>query len=173
MTEDEFMRLPDDGRKYELVDGEAKVVPASYTHNIIEATVISMIRPYAKGHGYVAGSQAGFRMISGNIRCPDCSFMLKSRLPDGKPSQGFQEGAPDLCIEILSPSEEQADVQRKLFEYFDYGAKLVWHMIPETEQIRVYTGPTAFQTLGPADEIEAGDLLPGFRCRVAELFALE
>lgn len=54
------------------------------------------------------------RMTSGNIRCPDVSFTLKSHLPEGKPGKGFGDEAPDLCIEILSPTEDLADMERKL-----------------------------------------------------------
>jgi Uma2 family endonuclease len=173
MTDDEFLRLPDDGRKYELVDGEAKEVPAGYEHDIIAATIIALLRPYAKGRGYIASSQAGFRMASNNIRSPDVSFMRKSRLPDGKPSQGFEEGAPDLCIEIISPSEDRADMGRKVREYFATGAQQVWHLFPETSSVCVFTSPTASTIYSADDELDGGDLLPGLHCRVSELFALE
>ena len=173
MTEEEFLRLPDDGRKYELVGGEAKVVPAGFEHDIIGATVIALLRPHAKGRGFIAGSQAGFRMTSHNVRCPDVSFTLKSRLPDGKPGKGFGEEAPDLCIEVISPSEEQAEIDQKVREYFASGAQQVWQMYPETQTIYVFTALTKSQVYGPQDMIDAGSLLPGFRCLVSDLFALE
>ena len=173
MTEEEFMRLPDNGRKYELVDGEARVVPASFQHDIIGMTVGSLLRPAAKGRGYIAGAQAGFRMTSANIRCPDISFTRKEHYPDGVPSNAFGSVAPDLCIEIISPSENRADLERKLREYFDSGAEQVWRMYPETETIEIFSSPTNFHVLSSEDEIDARELLPDFRCRVGDLFALE
>lgn len=173
MTEDEFMRLPDDGHKYELVDGEPKEVPTSFEHDIIGITVATLLRAAARGRGFVAGSQAGFRMITGNLRCPDVSFTLKSRLPDGKPGTGFGDAAPDLCVEIISPTEEPADMERKLQEYFASGAKRVWHMFPETQTIKVFVSPTEFRIYTAQEEIDGGDFLPDFRCLAGDLFVLE
>lgn len=70
MTEEEFLRLPDDGRKYELVAGAPKEVPASIRYDIIGMTVRALLRPAANGMGYVVGPQAGWRVRSSNIRCP-------------------------------------------------------------------------------------------------------
>lgn len=173
MTEEEFLRLKDDGRKYELVDGEAKFVPAGWKHDIIGGNVIFALKPYAEGRGFVASSQAGFRMTSKNIRCPDVSFTLYEHVPDDEPTDGFADFAPDLCIEIISPYEDRADMQRKLEEYFASGAKQVWHMFPEEQRILVYTSPVESKTYAAEDEIDAGDLLPGFHCRVADLFAVK
>jgi Uma2 family endonuclease len=169
ITEEEFMRLPDDGRKYELVDGEAKVVPTSFEHDSIGVKVLMLIAPYAKGRGYMTLSQAGFRMKGGNIRCPDLSFTCKERLPEGPP-RTFGTEAPDLCIEIISPSEEPADMERKLEEYFVSGAQSVWCLFPETQMVMVYTSATAFREHTAQEELDGGDLLPGFRCQVGELF---
>ncbi len=173
LTEEEFLRLPDDGRKYELVDGEAKEVPAGHKHDVIGANLIVRIASYARGRGYLAGSQAGFRMITGNIRSPDVAFTLKERLPEGKPSEGFEEGAPDLAIEIVSPNEDKTDLLRKIGEYFASGAKQVWLLFPETQTVKVYTDPFEMRTLHADDEITGGELLPGFRCLVRELFEYE
>lgn len=173
MTEEEFLRLPHDGHKWELVNGEAQEVPAGYEHDIIAGTILSLLRPYARGHGFVAGSQAGFRMVNGNIRSPDVSFMFKSRMVDGKPSKTFQFGAPDLCIEIISPSEEPAGMRQKVEEYFASGTQQVWHLFPDTLQVTVYTSPTEAFFYQADDEITLRELLPGFTCRASELFALE
>lgn len=173
MTEDEFMRLPDDGRKYELVDGEPKEVPANVRHDEIGARLCFMFYPFTRGRGALVSSQAGFRMRDGNIRCPDVSFTRKERLPGGKAPDTFGDAAPDLCIEIISLSEDKPDMTRKIEEYFDAGAKQVWHLFPETESLTVFTSPSDTVTYSANEEISGGDLLPGFRCRVAELFLLE
>lgn len=173
MTEEELMRLPRDGRKWELVDGEAKEVPTSFEHDGIVIHLGVLFAPYAKGIGYMTASQVGFRMMDGNIRCPDFGFTRKDRLPDRKPPKGFGPFAPDLCVEIISPSEEPAEMRRKIGEYFASGAQRVWHLFPETQRVIVYTSPLEMQTYEADDAIEAGDLLPGFRSEVSELFALE
>ena len=173
MTEDEFMRLPDDGRKYELVDGEPKEVPTGVQQDIIAGNLYAALRPVARGRGFLTIGQAGFRMASRNIRSPDVSFTRKERFPGGVPPEGFGDAAPDLCVEVISPSEEPAEIARKVREYFASGAEQVWHLFPENRTAKVFTAPTADVTLGPEDELDGGDLLPGFHSRVAELFELE
>ena len=173
MTEAEFMRMPDDGRKYELVDGEAKVVPAGVLQEVLVIHIGAMLLPYAKGRGYVAGSSAGYHMVAYNIRSSDVSFTFKERFSNELPPKGFAAICPDFCIEIISPSEEAADMACKIREYFASGAQIVWQMLPETETITVYTSPENFIIYTAQDEIDCPVLLPGFLVRVAELFELE
>lgn len=173
LTEQEFLRLSDDGRKYELVDGEAKEVPAGHRHDVIAAHVIARLAPHVRGRGYLAASQAGFRMVTGNIRSPDVAFTRKERLPEGVPAEGFEEGAPDLAIEIISPHEDKVDLMRKIGEYFASGASQVWLLFPETMTVKVYTEPFEMRTLTAEDELDGGDLLPGLRCKVRELFEID
>lgn len=176
MTEQAFLALPDDGRKYELVDGEAIEVPAGVRHDILGANIIVLLKPYTKGRGYLCGSQAGFRMQTGNVRSPDVSFVLAERFPDGQPPEGFGDFAPDLCIEIISPREDREEMKQKLLEYFASGAQQVWYLFPEPQRVIVYTGftPTSTASAVYEDEewIDGGPLLPGFRCRARELFDL-
>lgn len=173
MTEPEFLRLPDDGHKYELVDGEPKTVPTSFEHDIFGGNLLFLLKLANHGRGYFTAGQSGFRMRSGNIRCPDVSFTLKSRLPDGKPNKGFGDQAPNLCIEIISSTEERAEIERKLAEYFDSGAQRVWHLYPDTQTVGVFTAPEESYKLTADDTLDAGDMLPEFRCRVGDLFVLE
>ncbi|MBV9852708.1 MAG: Uma2 family endonuclease [Armatimonadetes bacterium] len=171
MTFEDYLRLPRDGRKYEYVDGEAKEVPTNYEHDVIGAIIIGLLTPHAKGRGYLTLSQAGFRMTGGNLRIPDAGFTRKERLPGGKPVQYFPDFAPDLCIEVVSPSEDRQDMTRKIEEYFNGGAQLVWHVFPAAQKVVVYTSPTDAKEYAAEDELSGGDLLPGFTCRVADLFA--
>lgn len=173
MTEEEFLRLPDDGCKYEFVDGEAKVVPTNFEHDMIGAIIIAYLMPFAKGRGGVTTGQTGFRMVGGNIRCPDVSFTAKDRLPEGKVPRTIGDRAPDFCVEIISPSEDLADIERKLAEYFSSGARLVWHIFPETQSVVVYTSPSKKAIHKAGATLNAGDILPGFQCAVADLFAVD
>ena len=130
LTEAEFVRLPDDGRKYELVDGEAKEVPTSLKHDVIGMRLAFSLMPHLSDKAYLTGAQAGYRMASGNIRVPDVGVILKQNLPDGKLPDGFGDRAPDLAIEIVSPSEDMPDLLRKVGEYFESGAQEVWLLFP-------------------------------------------
>lgn len=172
MTEAEFMRLPDEGRKFELVDGEVQEAPGSVRDDEIAAIVIYRLTPAVIGRGVLCSSQAGFRMASGNVRAPDVSFTRRERLSGGIAPDTFGDAAPDLCIEIVSPSEEPADIARKRGEYFASGAQQVWYLFPDTRRVVAYTSPMQFVEYTPEQEISGGDLLPAFRCRVAALFEL-
>jgi Uma2 family endonuclease len=173
VTEEQLLRLPDDGRKYELVDGAAKEVPTGIRQGEIGAIIIYRLTPHIIGRGFLTMSQAGFRMRGGNLRCPDVSFTRKERFPKKQAPEGFGDAAPDLAIEIISPSEDDADVFRKLDEYFASGSEQVWLVEPDTQRVTVYRSLMNPQTYDAGEEITAGDLLPGFRCRVADLFTLE
>jgi Uma2 family endonuclease len=171
LTEEEFLRLPDDGRKYELVEGEAREVPAGVLHDAIVMRIGFLMYPSAQKVGFLAASSAGFKMVTGNIRSPDVSLVLRERLPEGKPPQGFLEGAPDLAIEVLSPNEDWAELGRKLGEYFASGSKEVWLVDPEKHMVTVYKSLTEVRVFYADDEIST-ELLPDFRCKVSELLAL-
>jgi Uma2 family endonuclease len=171
LTEEEFLRLPDDGRKYELVEGEAREVPAGVLHDAIVMRIGFLMYPSAQKVGFLAASSAGFKMVTGNIRSPDISLVLRERLPEGKPPQGFLEGAPDLAIEVLSPNEDWAELGRKLGEYFASGSKEVWLVDPEKHMVTVYKSLTEVRVFYADDEIST-ELLPSFRCKVSELLAL-
>ncbi len=170
MSEEAFLRLPDDGRKYELVEGEVKEVPAGVRHDAIVARIIALMFPHAQGRGVITASSAGYRMVSGNIRSPDVAFIRKEHLPEGKSPIGFGESAPDLAIEVLSPSEDLNELLRKVAEYFESGAQQVWILDPEACRATVYRSPIEVQTLHAEDTLEGGALLPEFRCQVRELF---
>lgn len=170
MTEEDFMALPDDGRKYELVDGEAKEVPTGGRHGRLEARFIGWLTNLAGAYGDVFGASTGFRMIGGNIRCPDASFMRYERLPGGEAPDWFVDGAPDLCIEVISASEDMRDARRKVDEYFASGASQVWHVFPESRSVTVFTAPDEARSYAAGDTVDASDVLPGLRVDVAQVF---
>ena len=172
LTEAEFMRLPDDERKYELVDGEAKEAPTSFLHGVLGMRVAFSLMPHLSDKAYFTGAQAGYRMASGNIRVPDVGVILKQSLPDGKLPDGFGDRAPDLAIEIVSPTEDMPDLLRKVGEYFESGAQEVWLLFPETQRVVRYTAPFEATILHAADELST-PLAPDFRVRVRDLFAVE
>ena len=172
ISDAELMALPADGYKHELVNGEVTNVPTGNIHDIIVINIGTALKSSSKGRGYVAGSQAGFRMSNKNIRCPDVSFIRKDRYPDGPPV-GFAEFAPDICVEIISPSENRSDALAKVGEYFESGAQLVWHVFPEARRVVVYTSPIDVITLEADHILTAGELLSDFHTRVSELLELE
>ena len=171
ITDEMLLRLPNNpGSKWELVDGRLQEVPTTGKHDQIVIWLGYLMTPYAMDYGMLTASQAGYRMSGGNLRVPDFSFTRFDRFPNSEVPDGFIEFAPDLAVEIISPSEEPADMARKVGEYFASGAQQVWHMFPETQTIIVFRAPFEAVTYQPGDEIDLSDILPGFRSRVSELF---
>ncbi|HEY3265789.1 MAG TPA: Uma2 family endonuclease [Armatimonadota bacterium] len=173
VTDEDLMALTDDGCKHELVDGEITTMPTSGEHEDIGMVLAALLRPHALAIGRMYGSSVGCRMQGGNVRSPDVSVMRRERLPNGRSPRSFLEGAPDLCVEIISPSEDRRDILRKLNEYFDSGAEQVWLVYPETRTVAVYSLAADWTSLGPEDELTGGALMPGFRCKVAEIFQID
>ena len=160
ITDEMLLRLPREyGHKWELVDGKLHKVPTTPSHDQIVLWLGYLMMPYAD-HGMLTGSQAGFRMAGGNLRLPDLGFTRYDRMPNGEVPDGFMEFAPDLAIEIISRSEEPADMARKVGEYFASGAVQVWHMFPETQTMIVFRSPLESVTYQPEDELDLSDILP-------------
>jgi Uma2 family endonuclease len=174
-TEAELMALPNDGHKYELVNGELVMSPAgTYGHGDIIAWLSAKLTIFIREHklGVVFDGQSGFWMKSGNLRSPDISFLCSERVRSLNPKpKGFLQGAPDLAIEVLSPSDTVKDVTEKLADYFESGAKLVWVVNPDNKTLLVYHGTTPDRLLKSGDSIDGETIVPGFQMPVDELFA--
>jgi Uma2 family endonuclease len=173
LTEEKFMALPDDGHKYELVDGEAKEVPTGFMHGRLAMIIAMLLGPIAQRIGALADSSTGFRMKGGNVRVPDVSFVRAGRVPRGPDADRFFDGAPDLAIEIISESEDRSDAARKIVEYFESGAQQVWTVQPLTQSVTVYKSLDNVRTYDAHEELTGGDLLPGFSCVVTDVFATD
>ncbi len=173
-TETELMALPDDGRKYELVEGEIVVSNAGIEHEFIGARLIILLGGFVLRNklGVVCGSSAGYWMKSGNLRSPDVSFIAKERLQGLRhaPKKFFQ-GAPDLVVEILSPSDSVEALHQKIVEYFESGARLIWVLNPAEETVLVYHSPQPDRLLRTGDSIDGEDVVPGFSMPLSELYA--
>jgi Uma2 family endonuclease len=92
-------------------------------------------------------------------------------LPDEQIPDGFVQIAPDVVAEVVSPNDNYYAVDQKVWEYLEAGVKLVWVINPRKRTVMAYRGPTGDASLfREQDEIGGEDVLPGFRCRVADLF---
>lgn len=169
-TEQDLLNMPDDGRKYELVNGRIQVVPTGAKHGEITSGVIARFHNHRTPYTVVYSEAVGFRMTGGNVRSPDASVMRRERLPHGESPKEFIDGAPDLAVEIVSPAENLKDLYQKVLEYFESGAQEVWLLFPERKQVYRYTAPLEVEVLRENDILTGDALLPDFKVRVGELF---
>jgi Uma2 family endonuclease len=171
-TEDDLRAMPEDGQKYELVDGEIRVSPAGGRHGFVAMNVGMLLAAFVKQRrlGYVMGADAGFRLPSKNIRSPDASFVAAGRFPNDTPPDDWGSLAPDLAVEVLSPGDRPRYVMDKVGEYLEAGVRLVWVIDPKKERAVVYRSLSDVRELGPDDSLTGEDVLPGFSCRLRDIF---
>lgn len=178
-TADDLLKLSESRNvRYELVAGELRVMePARAAHGLIEINLLGALIPHVRTHdlGGLFTSDTGFRIKRepDTVRAPDIAFVQAGRLPpEGLDNDaGFLDLAPDLAIEVTSPSDTVASLGEKIAEYLGVGVRLVWVVDPANRTVTVYAADRSARLLTEADAVNGGDVLPGFRCPVADLFA--
>jgi Uma2 family endonuclease len=174
-TADELFMMPDDGFRYELVRGEVRrMPPAGSEHGAVAINIAVVIAQFVKAHdlGVVFGAETGFKIASepDTVRAPDLAFVRRERIPAGGIPRGFWPGAPDLAVEVVSPGDTYTEVEEKVNDWLNAGTRMVLVLNPRTRTVAVYTSHSDVVRLTESDTLEGGEILPGFACRVAELF---
>ena len=171
-TVEDLMRMPKDGRIYELVDGEILVSPAGMRHSEIAARILSIIATYLDQHpiGKVYTPDVGIVLPNGNVRSPDVTFVRNEKLPGGQSPEGFGELTPDLAVEVLSPNDSLQEVGRKIGEFLECGVPIVWLVDPKRETVTVYKSLSETRQFSADDNLTAEPVLPGFTCKVSKFF---
>ena len=157
----------------ELVDGILVEKPKGTYESLLAVRIIHALCSYLESNnvGIVLGEAGMLAVLPGQVRVPDVSLIRWERIPGRQlPRERIYGLVPDLAVEVLSPSNTDAEMQRKLREYFSAGVRLVWYIAPETRTARVYTAEDQWQDLGPGDSLSGGDVLPGFILSLDKLF---
>jgi Uma2 family endonuclease len=178
LTADEFWdfvhRPENDGKLWELEDGEVVEMPSpSEFHGILCAWIAHLLWDFAirRGKGRVCSNDTGLvvRRNPDTVRGADVMFFDDSkRLEDL--SRKFAQEVPRLVVEVLSPSDRVGKVNKRVGQYLRRGIPLVWLVDSDTRVVTVYRPGQEHQTLDETDVLTGGDVLPDFRCRVAEFF---
>ncbi len=171
ITAEELLEMEAVGR-CELVAGEViKMSPTNVEHGFLESEIAALLRNFVNEQkiGWVLTGEVGIftRRNPDSIRAGDVVFISKERMPK-RPRSGFLEVAPDLVVEIVSPSDRWADLHDKLEEYFGIGVQWVWVVEPTRQVIRVYQNPTTVEIV--ADTLHGIGVLAGFELTIPELF---
>ncbi len=123
--------------------------------------------------GELAPADASYQCFldaPGKVRRPAVSFIRRERLPKAEDRQGHCPVAPDLAAEVVSPNDLYENVESKVKEYLTAGVQLVWVINPATRTVRVHRTDGTVADLGESDSLDGEAILPGFECRVGELF---
>ncbi len=174
LTPDELLSLPGADR-FELVDGELLEISMGAESSHISIRLVMLIGAYCQlhGKGLLFGPDCGYQCFADDpnrIRRPDVSFVSGGRLPNDLPPKGFIRIPPDLAAEVVSPGDSAYEVGRKAEEYLEAGTPLVWIINPDARTVLVYRADGSIIGLRENDELTGDPVLPGFRCRVSDLF---
>lgn len=174
MTIEELAKLPPDQSRGELIQGEFfSTSPAGHSHGIIASNILFFVARFVRENksGRTYAAETGFILTRNpdTVRAPDAAFVRQERLAN-QPDAGFFEGAPDLAIEVISPSETVDDVESKVIDYLNAGAQLIWLIYPRTRTVTVYRSLTDIEILTIKDTLDGGALLPGFSITLKEIF---
>jgi Uma2 family endonuclease len=176
ITADEFFRMPEpaDGSKQELVQGEIVTMPPTgYRHGRVQLKIGALLLSFVSSRG-VGGVtvESGVRTERDpdSVRGPDISYWSVERVPLNESPIGYPEVPADLCVEVVSPSDRISQLRKKATEYLNCGVRMVWIADPEDQTVTIYRQPGEGRVLSDDAEITGEDVLPGFRCRIAEFF---
>jgi Uma2 family endonuclease len=158
----------------ELVNGTLVEKPMGQPESWLAMELVYLLIGYLREHniGRVSGPDAAARMRSKNVRIPDVSVFRRSQFAGSViPADKVAAVAPQLAVEVLSESNTRDEIAQKLSEFFASGTTLAWVIDPWKRAARVHTAPETFTMLTEADSLDGSDVLPGFSCSLAELFA--
>ncbi len=175
LTAEDLLELSSQGVRGELIRGVlCETMPAGMEHGEIAVALSSELRRYVRPLrlGRVVGSDAGVLLQRGpdTVREPDVYFISAERLPIDERVQGYLEVVPEIVAEVISPGDSQRDVNDKTRMWLSHGVVLVWEIYPEERAIVVNNAEGPPVTLTEDDTLDGGDVLPGFRCPLRDIF---
>jgi Uma2 family endonuclease len=180
MTAEEFhdwvQRPENRDRFFELErGGVVEMPPPGKYHGFVSGNIIGILRNFAVARkaGYVCGNDAGIQVDSDpdSVRGPDVSFYLDEQTAETM-ERKYAVAPPPLVVEVLSPNDQQSRTTRRVGQFLKHGVSLVWVVDPEVRCVSVYRADHYPIVVDENEEIHGGEVLPDFRCRVSEFFAM-
>jgi|SRR6516164_7083552 len=166
----------DNDALYEVVNGKRlELPPMGAFETDIASDLLVYLRQFAKKQGLGKAVAEMLFLLDGLKdlqRRPDVAFVSYKRWPKGKrvPRTNAWEVVPSLAVEVVSTSNTAEEILAKIREYFQVGVELVWVVYPTEEQVYVYDSPTQLRILKKDQELDGGNVLPGFNLPIAALF---
>jgi Uma2 family endonuclease len=160
--------------RMELVKGNVIVMsPSGYESDEVAAEMVSQLRNWVKPRklGRITASSAGFRLPNSDLRAPDASFVLAERLR--RSPKSFAQLAPDLIVEVKSPSDNLEDIRVKIQEFLSLGTKVGILLNPDEQIVEVYNVGKEVIVLHNGDVLTVPELLPGWEVPVSDLWPVE
>ena len=175
LTADDLLRLYAVGVRGELIRGAlSETMPAGLRHGQIAGRLTVRLGSFieSKKLGVYTTSDSGvwLERDPDTVREPDVAFFSAEKSPPDERVTGYAEVAPDLVVEIISPSDRLTEVNDKALMWLRYGVRIVWVVRPEERLIDVHRDGHPVATLAESESLDGLDVLPGFSCLVREVF---
>ena len=169
------IRLLSEDTLYEVVDGEINEKIVGIQEGVTASRVYGFLFMFLRQHRLGRAVIEILFLIDKSKdmqRRPDVAFVSAARWPlkQPAPDAAAWEVVPDLAIEVVSPTNTAVGVHAKIIEYFDAGVRRVWVIYPKQKSIQVYASRTDIRGLELGDDLDGGDVIPGFRLPLATLF---
>jgi len=158
----------------ELVDGILVGKTMGFAKSLLTTEITFRLVDFEHQHdlGIVLGPGGPLRILPNQIRIPDASFICWDKFPDRLlPADEIFAVAPDLAVEVIWDGNTEAEMQKKLTDYFAAGVRLVWYIDPPTRTAKAYTAPDRFVTVAQNESLSGGDVLPGLELPLSDVFA--
>ncbi len=180
-TADMLERLPDDGWLYELIEGRVvRMPPPGPDHGRIESKLDYLLRAHVTAHrlGETYVGETGWDLtrrgeLTDTILASDVAVVHAERLPLPPPRRGktYRPIAPDLIVEIASPTQYRPDMGDKARQWLDRGARLVWVVWSERRELDIWVpGALEPRTLAGTTTLDAGDIIPGLHIPLSDIW---
>ena len=175
ITADDLLRLSSDGVRGELIRGVlSETMPTGHEHGQIAANLTILLGVFVKPRklGALTTSDSGVQLEHDpdTVREPDVAFFSAEKSPPDERVTGYAQVAPDLAVEIVSPSDRLPAVNDKALMWLRYGVRLVWVVRPDERRVDVHREGHPVAALTESDALDGLDALPGFSCPVREIF---
>lgn len=173
MTADELLHSSVPDKSLELVRGVLVVrEPPGWWHGHLAARLLFLLgqHVYPRRTGMLFGQDTGFLIERDpdSVRAPDLAFVAAARA-SAIPRHGYVPFAPDLAVEILSPTDRPGEVLEKVAQWLTAGTRLVWVIDSDRGNARVHRADGSIDIVPASGSLDGEDLVPGFTCRLADL----
>jgi Uma2 family endonuclease len=159
----------------ELIGGELVMMsPAGFDHGRYASRIVTALENHVdrQGLGVVTTAEAGFQLSRDpdTVRAPDVAFVRASRIPSGG-VKGFFQGAPDIAVEVVSPSDRPNEIAAKVQDWLQAGCSVVWIVDPTDNTIAIHRNLKEPTVLSVVDVLTGDDVLPEFSLPIAKVFS--
>jgi Uma2 family endonuclease len=176
MTAEELLQYSHEPYQQELIDGRLhEMEPPGAEHGYVAMRIGSLLMQHVEAGdlGLVFASETGFKLASDpdTVRAPDVAFVAKARVEETGIPRGYWPGAPDLAIEVVSPTDRHSRVEGKALHWLEAGTRAVVVVDPPRRTATVYRGAHDIRVLHADEALGLDDVVPGWSPPVGAFFA--